>query len=247
MHSEIEVLAPGSEHEAVQRFGDGRDVTVLAGGTIVMPALTAGRLRPRTVLMLAHAGMDAVERDGATLRIGAAATLARLADAPEPLGAAVRHVADAEIRAQATLGGNLCAPPGAEAPRGDLQAPLIALGARVRSAGAGGERTEPVEDFLADDAPRLVLEVEFEPAERAGYAALARRHAHGYTALAVACAGSAGTLRMAAGGLGPHAVALDAAALGAARGADDAIASAWYRERVLGVLVRRATEAAACG
>ena len=56
----------------------------------------------------------------------------------------------------------------ADAPRGDLQAPLIALGATVRSAGKGGERSEPVEDFLADRAGRLVLDVSYDEAAAPG-------------------------------------------------------------------------------
>jgi CO/xanthine dehydrogenase FAD-binding subunit len=63
---------------------------------------------------------------------------------------AARHVGDPQIRAQATVGENLCSQSSADAPRGDLQAPPIALGAAIRSAGAGGERREPIEDFLAN-------------------------------------------------------------------------------------------------
>ena len=59
-----------------------------------------------------------------------------------------RHVADGEVRRNATVGGNICSTPGDDSQRGDLGGPLIALGARVRSTGAGGERTEPIEDFL---------------------------------------------------------------------------------------------------
>ena len=40
----VEALFPGSAAEAVQLFGDGKDVTVFAGGTILMPAIVAGRL-----------------------------------------------------------------------------------------------------------------------------------------------------------------------------------------------------------
>ena len=61
---------------------------------------------------------------------------------------AAKHVADREIRAVGTIGGNLCATAGDAAPRGDLQAPLLALGARITSVGAGGEKTEDVEAFL---------------------------------------------------------------------------------------------------
>src|SRR3954470_5406957 len=107
------VLVPASPQEAVEAFGDGDGVTVLSGGTILMPEISYGRLRPERVLMLGRAGLDEVAGDQ-TLTIGATVSVQRLADeAPEPLAAAARGVADLEVRAQGTLGGNLCAPPGA--------------------------------------------------------------------------------------------------------------------------------------
>jgi CO/xanthine dehydrogenase FAD-binding subunit len=112
---ETEALTPASEAEAIEQFGGGSNVTVLAGGTILMPEVTYGRYpKGGRTLMLHRAGLDAVADNGA-VTFGA-------------------------------IGGNLCGSPGVEAPRGDLQAPLVAMGARVRSAGAGGERTEPVEE-----------------------------------------------------------------------------------------------------
>ncbi len=232
---------------------------VLAGGTILMPELNYGRLRPERVLLLQEAGLTGIHRDGSSLTIAAMTTLADLEDAPEPLATTARSVADHEIRAQATLGGNLCAPPGGERPRGDLQAALIALGASVRSVGKDGERTEAVEDFLAggtDD--RLVLEVGLEEPRRAGHASLRRPHTHSYTILAVCAAETSGGVRVGvtgagltgirarsveqalAGGASPE----DAApkVLDDAKPQDDALASAWYRERMLPVLVRRALD-----
>src|SRR5439155_20134708 len=152
---------PAWAEEAASLFGDGAGVTAFAGGTILMPELTAGRLSPVRTLFLGRAGLDTVATDGAVTRIGAAVSVAALTDSPaRALAAAAANVGDAEIRAQGTVGGNVCAPPGAEVPRGDLQAPLIALGAQVRSTGAGGERVEPIEEFLAGDrASRLLPEV----------------------------------------------------------------------------------------
>jgi len=249
-----EVLRPTSPREAVEAFGDGAGVTVVAGGTIVLPELTYGRLRPSRALLLTKSGLDTLTREGGTVRLGAMLPVAALAEAPEPLASAARNVADGEIRAQGTVGGNLCAPPGVGAPRGDLQGPLLALGAEVRSAGAGGERTEPVESFLASHERRLALEVSFEEPSASGYARVDRPHAHTYTALAVSVARSGdGSLRIAATGAGPRGVRLPSAeakaddpeAAGRAALADvtlqdDALASAWYRERTLPVLVRRA-------
>src|SRR5437868_3939364 len=121
-----DVHLPATAEEAVALFGDGAGVTVFAGGTILMPELTFGLIDPGKTLLLGRAGLDAITTEGSTTRIGAAVRVAELVDSPARiLCAAAANVGDAEIRAQATLGGNVCAPPGREVPRGDLQAPLI--------------------------------------------------------------------------------------------------------------------------
>jgi aerobic carbon-monoxide dehydrogenase medium subunit len=242
-----EVVIPSSAEEAVSAFGDGDGTTVLAGGTIVMVELVHGRLAPRRVLMLERAGLSGIARDGGRVTIGAMTPVTELEEAPDPLATAARYVGDPEVRAQATLGGNLCAPPGLESPRGDLQAALVALGAEVRSAGAGGERSEPVEEFLASGPDgRLVLDVSFSEPQAAASASVRRPHAHAYTILAVHGTRTDDGLRLAASGAGPRAVRLRSAEQGDASRAlddaslgDDALASAWYRERTLPVLVGR--------
>ena len=246
-----EVIVAASREEAVDAFGDGEGVTVVAGGTIVMPEITHGRLAPKRALLIGRAGLAGVSRaDGRTV-IGAGTTLADLEDAAEPLGTCARRVADLEIRGQATLGGNLCAPPGPEGPRGDLQAALLALDAEVRSTGAGGERTEPVADFLASGPDgRLVLDVSFAEPDAAATATVRRPHAHAYTVMRVCAARTGGDLRVAVSGAGPHAVRSRAVersgdadrVLDDVITHDDALASAWYRSKVLPVLVRRALD-----
>jgi CO/xanthine dehydrogenase FAD-binding subunit len=249
MARQPDVVMPTSPEDAATAFGDGSGIRVLAGGTIVMPELTLGHDRPGRVLLLARAGLAGISRAGGTVTIGAMTPVSALEETDEPLATAARHVGDGEIRGQATLGGNLCAGTGGETPRGDLQAPLIALGARVRSTGAGGERTEPLEDFLAASAGRLLLDVSYDEASRAtGYAAVGRAHSHHYTVLAVAAAKTNGDLRIAATGAGPLAVRLRAVeqsgnpedALADADPQDDALASAWYRRKVLPGLVAKA-------
>jgi CO/xanthine dehydrogenase FAD-binding subunit len=249
-----EVLQPTSESEAISAFGDGADVTVVAGGTIVVPDITYGYSKPSRVLMLANAGLTGMQRDAGRTTIGAMTPVQELVDLPAPIGPCAAGVADVEIRSQGTVGGNLCASRGQDAPRGDLQAALIAVGATVRSAGAGGERSEAAEEFLASRDGRLVLDVSFDEPAAGAFAALDRTHTHDYTALAVAAARTErGEIRLAASGVAGAAVRLTAAeakaddAEAAAAAAleevtfeDDALASAWYRERTLPVLVRRA-------
>jgi carbon-monoxide dehydrogenase medium subunit len=245
-----DVLVPSSESEAIELYGDGAATTVVGGGTVVVPDLTYGRLHPERVLLLSRAGLDGVSVDGDTVTLGATtpvSVLLAFADDIPALAECARNVADYEIRGQATVGGNLCSD-------GDLQGCLLALDARVRSAGKNGENVEPLEEFLADRSGRLVLDVSFGRPAASSFVALEYPHTHEYTVLAVTAVRSVdGETRLAATGLaGPgarlpsaEAVASDPTAAGDASVddvafVDDALASAWYRSQTLPVLVRRA-------
>jgi len=242
-----EVVTPTSEDEAIAAFGDGTDVLVVGGGTIVVPDLTYRRLQPKKAMLLGRASLSGVSKDGSRVTVGATTPVQALVDMSAPLGPCAANVADLEIRSQGTVGGNLCAGDGYEAPRGDLQGAFLALGASVRSA-SGGEVTEgPLEDFLPKRSERLLLSVSFDEPAAGAYAGLDRPHTHDYTALSVSGARAAdGTVRLAATGAGSHGQRLTSAEGGDAEAAlkdvaphDDALASAWYRSKVLPVLVRR--------
>lgn len=250
-----DVLFPTTADEAVSLYGDGTGITVVAGGTILLPEIAAGRVKPERTLMLHRSGLDTLKVDADRVTIGAMVSIAALTDAPDDVLAEVaRHIADGEVRRGATVGGNIAAPAAADAQRGDLGAPLIALGARVRSTGRGGERTEPIEEFLAGDrAGRLVLDVEYDRFDRlTGASALRRRHAHSYSiASVVACSRADGSeLRIGVSGVGP--VALRCGSVERSREpndvvkdlepVDDAVASAAYRRSVLPTLVREALD-----
>ena len=241
-----EVLRPESEEEAIEAFGDGTNVVVVGGGTIVVPEMSYRRLRPERALLLKEAGLAGISRDGSRVTIGATTAIEEIVGLPVPLGPCAANIADVEIRGAATVGGNLCAGGGFEAPRGDLQGALIAVGATVRSAGEGGIAEDPLEDFLPKRDGRLVLDVSYDEPAAGAFACLDRPHTHDYTALAVSGAKLAdGTIRLAATGAGSHGVRLPSAEGGDADAAlqdvtphDDALASAWYRAKVLPVLVR---------
>jgi CO/xanthine dehydrogenase FAD-binding subunit len=248
-----EALIPTSPDEAVSLFGEGDDLTVFAGGTILLPEIASGRMKPMRALMLHRSGLDSLEASGDVIRIGAMTTIAALIDGTDDLLTRfAKYVADGEVRRNATLGGNLCAPPGLESQRGDLGAPLIALGARVRSTGKGGERTEPVEDFLAGDRTgRLVLEIECKrPSGKSAAEVMRRRHAHSYAIANVALCDWNGDLRVGISGVGP--VAVRSRSVEQSRNPDDvlndvdpvsdALASADYRRKMLPLLVRRALD-----
>ena len=65
-----DVVLPASPDEAVSAFGDGTGVTVVGGGTIVMPDITAGRLRPAKTILLARAGLAGVTNEGGAVMLG---------------------------------------------------------------------------------------------------------------------------------------------------------------------------------
>ncbi len=249
----VDVLIPESADAAVEAYGDGSDITVVGGGTIVMQLVNYGWIRPTRALLLTKAGLSYVNQDGSSYTIGAMTPMSDVVGLMPPLGPCAVNVADQELQHQATVGGNLCAPTPPEHPSGDLQGPLLALGATVRSAGAGGVRTEDVEDFLPNRDRRLVLDVSFEAPSAGAFAALDRPHTRHFTALAVSgVRNSDGSVRLAATGGGPTGVRLPSAEAAAAdpeaAGAaalqdvelrDDALASAWYRGRTLPSLVAR--------
>jgi carbon-monoxide dehydrogenase medium subunit len=244
----IEVSVPTSEQEARALFAAASPPLPAGGATILTPELSSGARAASHVMLLHRAGLDGVRREGARITIGATARLSTLREMPEPLRSAIAGVADPEVRAQATLAGNICAAPLDGAPRGDLQGPLLALDAVVHWTDGAGDHHDGIEEFLVPgSAPRLVLGVEFAVPENGAFAALRRPHSHGYTALAVSAAESGGELRLAATGLGPHAIRLGSpeeplATETAIPGRDDALASGWYRREMVPVLVRLCLE-----
>jgi len=248
-----ETLIPTSPDEAASLFGEGTNLTVFGGGTILLPEIASGRLKPTRALMLHRSGLDSLAIAGDVVRIGAMTTIAALIEGTDDLLTRfAEHVADGEVRRNATVGGNLCASPGIGSQRGDLGAPLIALGARVRSTGKGGERTEPVEDFLSGERTgRLVLSIEYDrPSGKTAAEMMRRRHAHSYAIANVAICESNGDLRIGISGVGP--LAVRARSVEQSRNADDvlkdvepvtdALASAEYRQKMLPLLVRRALD-----
>jgi CO/xanthine dehydrogenase FAD-binding subunit len=138
-------LAPTSLKQALAGLADPGGVTVLAGGTDLMPQSHAGKLRPaHTLLNIRRVpGLDGIEVVGGRLRLGALVTLATLLTdarvhqhAPLLSGAADKFASD-QIRNAATLGGNLCN----ASPAGDTLTPLLALDAEVELSSLAGDGT----------------------------------------------------------------------------------------------------------
>jgi CO/xanthine dehydrogenase FAD-binding subunit len=245
----IEVSVPTSEQEARALFAASPHPLPAGGATIITPEIASGARSAAHVMLLHRAGLDGIRRHSDRIAIGATTHLSELSDMPDPLRSAIAGVADSEVRAQATLGGNICAAPLDGAPRGDLQGPLLALDAVVHWTDGTEDHHDGIEPFLAavGATPGLVLGVEFTVPDQGAFASLRRPHSHGYTTLAVSAAVVGGELRLAATGLGSQAIRLGPAedplpAGAAAAGRDDALASGWYRREMVPVLVRRCLE-----
>lgn len=143
------LLRPTTVDEAVVCLSE--EAVPYCGGTELLLAMRAGLHRPDTLVDLKRVpGLRGVERVAGTVRIGAASTHAALADDPLvraelPMLANVeRAVGNARVRAQGSIGGNLCF---AE-PKSDVGAALVALRATVTLGSPRGEREVSVENLL---------------------------------------------------------------------------------------------------
>ncbi len=148
--------APKSLEEAADILRAG-NVTVLAGGTDLMPQTNAGRVKFQSVLMNVRRvpELRGIDEAGGVLRIGALVTItelhesARVRERLNVLWQACDHFASDQIRNAATIGGNVCN----ASPAGDTLVPLLALEARAVLAskpnGALETRRVPLDQFFS--------------------------------------------------------------------------------------------------
>ena len=127
----------------IAAFGDGTDVVVVGGGTIVVPDLTYRRLEPKRLSCSERAGLSGVGTEGSRVTIGATTPVQELVGMAAPLGPCAANVAD-KIRWRADRGRQHLRGRGERPPHGDLQGTFLALGATVRSAADGEVAEEPL-------------------------------------------------------------------------------------------------------
>ena len=180
--------APTSLEEAAGILRAG-NVTVLAGGTDLMPQTQAGRMHLQPVLMNVRRvpELRGIAEQGGAVRIGALVTITELLESAlvrERLGMlwqACDHFASDQIRNAATVGGNLCN----ASPAGDTLVPLLALNARVVLAskpnGTLQTRRVPLAEFLLGPgrtcrAPAELLAAVEVPLPPAGFAGEFYKH-----------------------------------------------------------------------
>ncbi|MBO0804484.1 MAG: FAD binding domain-containing protein [Nocardiopsaceae bacterium] len=258
------VHVPDSLAEATAQAARGGHV--MAGGTAVMPLVNYGIVPGPELVSLRRTGLAGIEVGDGTARIGATTTFSEVADSPglSVFRPAVATIASPVIRNMATVGGNLLTDP-----PGDFATCLLALDATCEVAGAGGSRDVPVAEVI-DSGLRpgellTAVVVRLPAGANWFYRKVTRRRMNSGAIMTIAATvetagGLVTTARIALGGLAPRpvrAASAERALAGrplvpdvvmeageAARAdvtpADDPFASAWYRNRVLPVHLRRA-------
>jgi carbon-monoxide dehydrogenase medium subunit len=148
----FELVEPTTLKEAIAAIDpDDPAVRPIAGGTALMLMMKAGVFTPRKLVSLRKLdGMSGIKMAGGDLIIGALTPLSDVEHSADVARHApvVPHImtrlSNVRVRNVATVGGALAHGD----PHMDLPPVAIALGARVRIAGVGGERELAVEDLL---------------------------------------------------------------------------------------------------
>ena len=148
----FEYFEPVSVQEAVRiSFMYGDKAKIFAGGVDLVPRMRQRKARPECVISLQSIpGLDYVESDGKGLRIGAMTTLRSIELSPAVkkdypvLYEAIHGMASRQVKDMGTAVGNLCV----ATPASDVAPPLAVLGAELKIASTGAERTIPVENLF---------------------------------------------------------------------------------------------------
>src|SRR2546422_469558 len=149
---EVEYARPSSVQEAVRLLSEHEGARPLAGGQTLINVMKARAAVPDVLVDLQD--LDELKTidlgaDG-TVALGAMVTYSEVIGSAEArarpiLGEVCSQIADVQVRNRGTVGGNVCS----NDPTNHLPPLLVALGATMTIAAAGGERAMPAEEFFA--------------------------------------------------------------------------------------------------
>ncbi|MFY0310494.1 xanthine dehydrogenase small subunit [Leisingera sp. D0M16] len=144
-------LMPASSGELAELYSGHPNATLVAGATDVGLWVTKQlRHLPQMIFLGGCDDLKGIEVTDSTVRIGAMADMNDLRAAMEPLHPSfaemLRRFASQQIRAAATVGGNIAN----GSPIGDTPPALIALGATLHLRKGDDRRELPLEDFFLD-------------------------------------------------------------------------------------------------
>lgn len=136
---------PTDVNGVTEALADG-DAVVIGGGTMVVPEMTHGRVRPSAVVDLAAAGLAGISRDDDGWVIGAMTSYTELEKSSAPLLPTVARgiTGGPQIRNRGTVGGSASY----ANPSSDMPAALVAVGAQMRLASTKGVREIPAAEFF---------------------------------------------------------------------------------------------------
>jgi carbon-monoxide dehydrogenase medium subunit len=256
---------PTTLAEAAQLMRENEDAKFLAGGHTLLPAMKLRLAGPPVLIDLGRVeGMRGIARDAAGLSIGALMRHREVAESAEVKGAIpvlaelAGSIGDPAVRHRGTIGGSVAN----NDPAADYPAACLALRATIVT-----ERREiAADDFLqglfttALEEDEIVTRVIFPVPDKAGYQKF-RNPASRYPLVGVFVARAGGEVRVAVTGSGANGVfrlpemeaalarsfsaeALDGIVVLPDDLASDIHADQQYRAHLIGVMARRAVQAA---
>ena len=168
--------APDTLSEALRLLAGDPESKVLAGGQSLIPILKFRLAVPSQVIDLAGiADLHFLAEDNGNIRIGAMTTHHQIESSDllkqkcPLLPQAAASIGDVQVRNRGTIGGSVAHAD----PAADYPAVLQALDAKVKVAGANGERVIAIDDFIVDglttalEPGEIITEIEV-PVEQSG-------------------------------------------------------------------------------
>ena len=148
---DVEYARPSSVQEALRLLSEHDGARPLAGGQTLVNVMKARAAAPDVLVDLQDlADLKTIDlgADG-TVTLGAMVTYSDVIGSAEArarpiLGEVCSQIADVQVRNRGTVGGNVCS----NDPTNHLPPLLVALGATMTIAAAGGERAMPAEEFF---------------------------------------------------------------------------------------------------
>ena len=262
---EFKYHRPGTVRQAANLLAKNEDSKLIAGGHTLVPVMKQRLASPPHLVDLSHVeGLDTIEMKGRALVIGATAkhadvaTSATVGEAIPALAELAGMIGDPAVRHRGTIGGSLAN----NDPTADYPAAVMALGATIVT----NKRRLKAEEYFqglfstALEPDEIITKVMFPLPKKAAYVKF-RNQASRYALVGVFVAKRPSDVRVAVTGAGSDGVfrvtsfeealkkrfshkVLEGMTVPADGLNSDLHGSAEYRAHLIGVLARRAVEAA---
>jgi len=262
---EFKYHRPATVRQAANLLAKNEDARPIAGGHTLLPVMKQRLAAPPHLVDLSHIeGLDGIEMKGRSLSIGATATHAAVANSPivgeaiPALAELASLIGDPAVRHKGTIGGSLAN----NDPTADYPAAVLALGATIVT---NKRKLKPEEFFqgmftTALEPDEIITKVLFPLPKKAAYLKF-RNQASRYALVGVFVAKRPADVRVAVTGAGGdgvfrvtqfeealkkrfHAKMLDGLHVSPDGLNSDLHGSAEYRAHLIGVLAKRAVDAA---